>query len=645
MGTSRLVRSAQALKSRELPADIATVLILLMSTFHLVAHNGGRGAGSMLWVLVVAASGTLLLIPTLRRASPAVVWLFAAWSLTPLVVLLDAEIRAGALRPLSAAALAPAVALATLHMWRRPWGPAAVGIILALTAARSWYLTFLAWWGGSLGRPTWLALSWHNQSGTLMGTLGVAAMGTATALAGRPAGGSDAQRATRAAQLVAVALAGVTLAGAWLSGSRGAVAATALGVVAVIIALARGGELRRAAPALAGVVVVTVLAVVGLETMVKSDVGQPLTTRDQGAAANMASRFGYWEAAVGMALSRPLTGWGPGSYPWASIPHYPDDTNLTSSAHNEYLEVLGEGGVVGAVPVWLTAIALAVLASAAILRRPHPPGSPGRRAGVIAAAGAVVLLGVHAGLDFDWDYPLLLALLAIGGAVLWEERRGRPADTLPSPYAQALIPSVVAVTSMGLLLGVALAGTIMGKNGAARWELNRPLAGAVAAVQAGDLPTARRHLDTARTWNPGAPSIPVVATVAEHAAGALSDSALAASVDAGTTSHVDQLLVARRLYQSENWSAAQAILEDLARKLEMRQRWGVRNRAVEVATLQLRIEAERSGCAAAEALLEPVRQWVANFDVEAAALQAALASAAEDSGCTLLDPSTADIPG
>ncbi len=611
-------------------ADVGAAAILLASTVHLVAQNGGRDPRDMFAVLIVCALGVLPLIPSLRRTSPRLAWLIAAWSLAPLVALLLAEVRAGAVRPLAAAALGPPVVIATIHLWRRRWGPAAIGSILALAAARSWFLTFLAWWGGALGRPTWLALSWHNQSGTLMGALGVAGAATAAVRGGRPAG-----RKERVAAVVAGALGAACLAGAWLSGSRGAVVATGLGLVAVGVGLARGGALRRGGPVLAVVVVAAALVVGGLEGMVQSDSGQPLASRDQTASGNLTSRFGYWEAAVGMALSRPLTGWGPGSYRWASVPHYPEDTNLTSSAHNEYLEVLGESGLVGSIPVWLAALAVAVLAGSTLLDRRGP--SVPRQAGAVAAAVTALVLGLHAGLDFDWDYPLLLALLAVSAGILWAHQAESATISHPEPRVGATA-ALAAATGTLVLLAVAVAAATVTRQGEQPWDLGRALGSAVAAVETGDLADvagATARLATADRWNPGAPPIPVLTALLGHTAGTVSDSTLLAMVDPRTTPHPLQILTARRLRASGAGNEALEVIQALEPVLLARARWGVTAQALDAAALKLRLRAELDGCAAAATRVEPARRWLQEFQVEPEAVDTALAEVERETGCEL----------
>lgn len=622
----RFATGLRSLRANVTVPDVAAIVVLLAATTHLVARDGGRGTVDALPVLVVAAIGTIVLGPSLRRSSRVVVWLVAAWALAPLVALAAAEIRAGAVRPLIASALAPPVAFAALHLWRRPWGPAALGVVLAVTAARSWYGTFLAWWGGSDARPTWLALSWHNQSGTLMGTLGVAGAAVAAVTRGRP-------------RVTALVIGGAALAGAWLSGSRGAAIATAMGMTTVAIGLARGRQLRTALPALVGVMLVAAVAVAGLELMVQGGDGQPITSRQQSATQNLSARFGHWQAAAGMAASRPVTGWGPGSYRWASIEHYPNGTNLTASTHNEYLEVAAESGLVGAAPVWFAAGAVALLAIGAVARRrddhldaagPDDSRTGSRRAGMLAAAGGVTVLGVHAGLDFDWDYPLLIALFAIGAAVLWADRAPR------RTFRKVGVIEVSIATFAALLaLAVAIAGAALTNDQDLRWDLDGRLYTAAAAAEAGDLDRARAELEAARAWNPGARSLPVVAAVVEHHAGSIDDAALAASVSPLGSSHGDQLLVAQRLYRSGNPTAARQIADDLVPVLESRLAWGVQVSVAEVAALTLATQAAIADCDSAQALAPQVLAWARHLDVPAERLAAALVTIGETTDCRL----------
>lgn len=618
------------------PPDAGAAGLLLLSTVYLVARNGGRAPGDMLWVLAAATAVTLLLVPTLRRLPLSGTLLYGAWSASFLVAVAAAEIRAEGLRPLTAAALAPAIFLSTVRVWQRRWGPAVLAGVLALAAGRSWWLAFLAWWGGSQGRPTWLALSWHNQSGTLMGVFGVAAAGVTAVLLSQGRRGVDRDKGRGPWIAMSVALAGVTLAGTWLSGSRGAVIATAGGLLALAVGLGRRYRTHRSAVALAAVGVVAVAAVAGLEGMVQAETGSPLATRDQTAGHNLVARLGYWEAAAGMAATRPVTGWGPGSYRWASVPFYPSDVTLTGSAHNEYLEALAEGGLVGALPVWLASLCFGWLALGVLLRPTPGSRSMARQAGAVSAAACAILLLVHAGVDFDWDYPLLLALLALCGGVLVGERlAARTAEgARPTNRAGALAAGASAGAVL-ILLVIAVAAVGLARKGHAPWEMREPLGRAVAALQVGDVDAAESALDRVAAWNPGAAPLLPLRTMVAHHRGQIPDSTLAAAVDAEATGHTEQLLVAQRLYRSGSPAAARALVDRLKPVLENRRVWKVGGAALGLAALRLATEAALRGCGAAAGLVDPTRRWLSTFGIAENSIDELLVQVADDTGCTL----------
>lgn len=79
----------------------------------------------------------------------------------------------------------------------------------------------------------------------------------------------------------------------------------------------------------------------------------------------------------------------------------------TAFAHNGYLQALSDGGLLLGAPLclalgWLVVVVVRALPAAA------------RRADLLQLGGvaALVVLLLHSGMDFDWAYPALLALLA-----------------------------------------------------------------------------------------------------------------------------------------------------------------------------------------------------------------------------------------
>lgn len=536
--------------------DVAAVVLLVAATLYLAADDGGRPVQRLLPVAVVGLALSPLLVVELGRLRRTAIVVVSGLGAGPAVAWLFAPYRSGAARPLLVAAIAVLAFLAVRYLWRRPWGPVAVLAAVGVAVGERWAEAAFAWWGSTMGgaSPTWFALSWHNQSGTLMGTAGVAAL--ALALVG-PA-------RLRPSAMVAV---GPAIAGAWLSGSRGALLATAVGIVVVAVG-ARWRGWREVASTLLVAAVLSAVATGGLLALAADgDGGQPLTTREQSAEHNLRARVGHAEAAVRMAVENPLVGTGPGSYRWASRAVYPGDTNLTASAHNEYLEAFGETGLAGGVPVAAAALALALLA-VRVVRSPSRATS-GRAAGVLAAAGAVAVLGVHAGADFDWDYGLLAVLLAAGGGVLHAARGHTSAgvDRAGGWVGGAAIGlGVAAAVGMG---AVSLAAS------PAPWDLPSARGAAVAALVDGDRAGAGAALDRLGRWNAGSEALPVLRALADVREGHAGGEVVLASIQPRRTPHAAQLLAADILIVEGYLDAAATILDNLEPVLAERAAWGV----------------------------------------------------------------------
>ena len=104
---------------------------------------------------------------------------------------------------------------------------------------------------------------------------------------------------------------------------------------------------------------------------------------------------------------RPLLGSGAGSFYLTWREHRAVDTEVRD-AHSLYVETLSELGPVGLVLV----LVLIVLPLAVAV------GRRGDAVGAAAAAGFAVF-AVHAGLDWDWEMPVVtLVALGCGGIVL-----------------------------------------------------------------------------------------------------------------------------------------------------------------------------------------------------------------------------------
>jgi O-antigen ligase len=161
--------------------------------------------------------------------------------------------------------------------------------------------------------------------------------------------------ATRPAPRAASAAGLVLLVAALLvNGTVTALAATAAGV-GVLVAMRLGR--RAVVPALA--VAALLVAVAAVSLPLRGRVVKAVADVRAGAWDDLVSnRLGPWAAALEMARERPLTGFGPGSFPSEFVLHrlraeiryrtrfvIPRLTSSYSEAHDEYLQALAECGV------------------------------------------------------------------------------------------------------------------------------------------------------------------------------------------------------------------------------------------------------------------------------------------------------------
>ena len=124
-------------------------------------------------------------------------------------------------------------------------------------------------------------------------------------------------------------------------------------------------------------------------------------------------RTAYWRAALEEAVSHPSLGSGAGTF-HLTWEERGDDGLFVRDAHSLYVETLSELGPVG------LALVLAVVAlplSGAFRRRGDP---------LVAVAGAgFAVFAVHAGLDWDWEMPVV-TLAGLGCAAVLLSRPPKP---------------------------------------------------------------------------------------------------------------------------------------------------------------------------------------------------------------------------
>ena len=334
-----------------------------------------------------ALAGAAVAIGALAAATG---WIGVAWRHTPWALPDQGLWRAATTFSYANAAAGLLVPLALLALAQRVARPRSQALVLA-------GCLLLVGVGATLSRGGAVALTiglvvlaWLLGPARLMRAVGPCALGAVIALLGL-APSVPASRPPQTGLAVGALLVGLLVAAGMTILGRRAVTVAVLGIAVV-----------------AAVLVPRVLA------------GAP--SAEFGSRISIASsdRIQAARAALRLAERRPLTGAGPGQATlyWVG----PDGRTLTVQyAHNEYLQVLAELGIVG------LALLLALLAVVArmVWRGRDLVGTPATWAGVVAGLSA---LAVHSGLDFLWHLPaipLTAAVLAGLAAPPLQERRSQ----------------------------------------------------------------------------------------------------------------------------------------------------------------------------------------------------------------------------
>ncbi len=113
------------------------------------------------------------------------------------------------------------------------------------------------------------------------------------------------------------------------------------------------------------------------------------------------SRLEIWRATGSLISAHPVTGSGIGTYGTAILPHWSSTEYSTLLyAHNDYLQVLADAGVVGA----LLAILLVGVVGVALARSIHIT-DPGLRGVALGAGVGCIGLLMHSVVDFNLQIP------------------------------------------------------------------------------------------------------------------------------------------------------------------------------------------------------------------------------------------------
>ena len=201
--------------------------------------------------------------------------------------------------------------------------------------------------------------------------------------------------------------AGTVLLGAVaLSRSRGGLLVVVVQVgilVALMIASRRSSAAdHRRAPALAAVVAVVLVAGAAIAWLGAGTISESMTALPaEMVSETETSRLEIWKATVSLISAHPVTGSGIGTYGTAILPYWSSTEYSTLLyAHNDYLQVLADAGVVGA----LLAILLVGVVGVAIARSIHIT-DPGLRGVALGAGVGCIGLLMHSVVDFNLQIP------------------------------------------------------------------------------------------------------------------------------------------------------------------------------------------------------------------------------------------------
>lgn len=187
-------------------------------------------------------------------------------------------------------------------------------------------------------------------------------------------------------------------------------------------------------------------------------------------------RLEFWRAALRGYRAEPARGAGAGTYELQWSRERPVEFTATDG-HSLYLETLAELGVPG-LALLLVVIAAMLWAGVAVAR------GPARHAGGLVLA-AVALWAIHAGVDWDWEMPVLtLPIFALAGAAV-AARPGERGRLLPGREARMVL-------AVGWLV-VAVAPALV-------YVSQKRLDGAVGALARGDCPAASDEATASLSW-------------------------------------------------------------------------------------------------------------------------------------------------
>jgi O-antigen ligase len=205
--------------------------------------------------------------------------------------------------------------------------------------------------------------------------------------------------------------------GVALGASRSTMVALAAAAGYVALAAPAAREARRGSLRTLAVVVAASLAFLAY-----ADVGRLLSRIDETRQLGLSQRAAIWRDTLGIIRDFPVAGAGAGNFSAAmKLYQTSDRTYFWNEAHNEYLQVAAEGGLLVAAPAATALIALVVSGWRALRRKDDP--THWMRLG---ASAGLVGVAVQAIWETGLSLPANGMLAAVAAAILLHQPRHSP---------------------------------------------------------------------------------------------------------------------------------------------------------------------------------------------------------------------------
>jgi hypothetical protein len=288
-----------------------------------------------------------------------------------------------------------------------------------------------------------------------------------------------------------------------MSGARTAwVALSAVAIAAVVLKV----RPRAVTVLWAGAVVTAVVTLLSLTGTLANVAARLLNT------FTVAIRTETWSSAVAIWLERPLTGWGPGSFPAVfrfrqAVPTFPDPG---TDAQNMIVQVLLESGLIGLAALFVGGAALVIGIRQSARRSPY-------------ALAGLAIVGLMSLTDLPSSFPVLFVI-----GIAWAALSAPRMQVALEPTALHRSWPRILSAALGAVLVLAVAASLFGRSAfdearlrveegdlaGARHALGRAVAldpsmalywreRGVRAAEAGDTREARNYLDRAYRLNGG----------------------------------------------------------------------------------------------------------------------------------------------